>query len=459
MYLNINHPNKFYRDEARKTKQLHIAINPNHTEVARLSDIVSSIHNQLREDPSLREYYFNWELELDTFLIIPNLVLLNRELRVESSAEYINNPSVRERASKLKMSFWDSEGTTYCTIPPMKENPNHEWIIRFYSEPFARLVCPDWEGKYTLFNYFNNLFLTLNKGNKSIVLEVMRILTDSVGGLNGSVTYNVYPIFQMLKEVSIYLKMGNKLPKNWSKALRGYSLTLEHNLNFLNSPTVKTLLDDFATYSTLDTMYRKYGLEYLGLMENRQQFIAEEDFKDWYSKKLFTDSRDLILSIYPNKKKTFLGWEIQELTSKRDFDLEGKRQHHCIAGYAPLDGTVTSRYFTFSKIVKYSELKTPKKRGAFYHHQVAHHILFSTGQNVEEPPLLDPVIKEVEKEVRFTTQISCRGTIQQLKGLKNVEPDHYGKVVALEVRAVAEAIAQDILDYEQTNRRQLNDDF
>lgn len=271
-----------------------------------------------------------------------------------------------------------------------------------------------------LFVFFNNIFLPLPQGKKNILYEALQIL-----GLFKSESIDWESTHPILYSMAEALYKGLQLPPRWKTALKTIASCCVHNLEFVYTEASQQDLDSLvAKVLKFQKIEKKYGLEYVGFCESHRKVASEEDFLEWRRVNALVKSRDLLLPVFGTKKvPTIFGWRIEELTSVSDFELEGKRQKHCIAGYVPQSADTPYRFFSI----------------------------------VKEKAYLAKAKKQLN-EVRFSIQWDTRSnTPLQVKGYCNCNTDAYGSAIKVEVQAILGIIQNQIKQYGKQQKR--NDDF
>lgn len=274
---------------------------------------------ELLENPLLKEYYFDWDLELSFFFTSPKCVEIP-----QSNYTVTNIPYILENSEKVKKTLKNLNLT-------LKKDGFNLYYLE--STKVQELSLPSYIFPYPMFSKlldFWRYFFYYSKKNAK----------DNIKYLLEAGCMGVFPYVLAQKNPDLF----SNISKQDLRLLSTFShVYYEHDLDFIDP----TNLIDVKNILKLE---KNYGIEFYALLEKLKRLPSEKELGDWVLKQTISYELDVKISVLPNKKlEVEYGWCIYELTTISDLEKEAKLQKNCLAGYISELKTTKFRFFSIRK--------------------------------------------------------------------------------------------------------------
>lgn len=315
--LNINaNPDTFAYQIAIKNKQLGFFILDTNFN---LFDLIFETIKELK-NKSLKNYYFDWDLEL-SFIFDMN-ALFYPDCFLISNIPFIleNNSLVKKTLNQLGLFIErDDFGFSYLRQGRKKDT----FILSKYLPEANRLQVKQLWDFWRYFNYY---------AKKNVKENIESFLSNDVD--------ECFPYLLVKENPSIF----NQITKRDLKKLTDFSFNyFEHDLSFVS-------FKNWEEINRLSELEKEYGIKIFALLNSLKRFPTNQELKDWEARIDIDFNKDLKVPIIPNKKITVeFGWEINELVSKKDLTEEAHYQHNCLEGYVCHLSQINHRFFSCRK--------------------------------------------------------------------------------------------------------------
>jgi hypothetical protein len=282
-----------------------------------LFDLIFETIDRLK-DPSLKSYYFDWELELSFLFTLKDFYSFDASTFLVGNIPYILQNSERIKEVMKTLNLTIKKG---C-----------ELYYLDYKVPRKITLLPYIVNYAIFFNVidFWRYFFYYAKSN---IKENVKVLLDF--GCE-----ETFPYLLVQKSPHLF----SNITKQHLKVLSDFSSRYyEHNLFFINPTNLKEV-------RTILKLEKKYGLKFYALLEKLQRLPTEKELADWETKLKINSKLDVKVSIFPNKKLEIeYGWTIYEMTTIEELEEEAKVQKNCLAGYVSELKTNQFRFFSIRK--------------------------------------------------------------------------------------------------------------